>query len=114
MKSTTSALSAPFVLKVVGYVLLLFTLTEYASIFIPPKFSDDQWIGSALTLMVERGPIPLLGIAMIYVSSFLDSGSLRAEGRNPFMTGRFFCDRVSRSFGFGFLGDCADSICQNQ
>lgn len=103
MKSTTSALSAPFVLKVVGYVLLLFALTDYLAVMAPMKWQEDQWLVGTLTQLVDRGATPLIGIAMIYVSSFLDSGSLRTEGRNPFMTGRFVAIVLSGILGLGFL-----------
>jgi hypothetical protein len=103
MKSTTSALSAPFVLKVVGYVLLLYVLTEYIALLSQMKWSEDQWVAGVLTQMVDRGPTALIGLAMVYVSSFLDGGSLRVEGRNPFLTGRFFAIVLSGILGFSFL-----------
>jgi hypothetical protein len=103
MKSTTSALSAPFVLKVVGYVLLLFALTDYVALFWPMKWQDDQWLGGTLIQLVDRGTTALIALAMIYVSSFLDSGSLRAEGRSPFATGRFFAMVLSGILGLAFL-----------
>jgi hypothetical protein len=103
MKSTTSALSAPFVLKVVGYVLLLFALTDYVILLSPMKWSDSDWFANFLSQFVDRGTTPLIGIAMVYVSSFLDSGSLRAEGRSPFGTGRFFVMLLSGILGLLFL-----------
>lgn len=103
MKSATSALSAPFVLKVVGYVLLLFALIDYVTLISPMKWQDDQWLGATLIQLVDRGTTPLIAIAMIYVSSFLESGSLRTEGRNPFMTGRFFAIVLSGILGLVFL-----------
>ena len=102
-KSTTPALSAPFVLKVVGYIMILSTLIDYATLLFPPKFSDDQWVGSTLIQLVDRGVIPLIGMVFVYVSGYLEGGSLRPEGRNSLMTGRFAMMILSGLLGLLFL-----------
>ena len=103
MKTTTSALSAPFVLKVAGYVMILSTLIDYATLLFPPKFSDQQWVGSTLIQLVDRGVIPLIGMVFVYVSSYLEGGSLKPEGRNSLMTGRFGMIILSGLLGLLFL-----------
>jgi hypothetical protein len=103
MKSTTSALSAPFVLKVVGYVLLLSTLVDYATLLSAMKWQDEQWLGATLIQLVDRGLIPLIAITFIYVSGFLENRTLIPEGRSPFATGRFFAMVLSAILGLVFL-----------
>jgi len=103
MKSTTSALSAPFVLKIVGYIMILTSMIDYLTLLMPMKWQDDQWLGSTLIQMVDRGVIPLIGLVFIYMASFLDGGSLRVEGRSPFVTGRFYVMVLSGILGLGFL-----------
>ncbi len=103
MKSTTSALSAPFVLKVIGYTLLVSTIIIYLTFLIPLQWQDDQWVFTTVPQLFDRGMMPLIGIGFIYMSSFLETGSLRAEGRNPFLTGRFFAVVLSGLLGLGFL-----------
>lgn len=102
-KSTTPALSAPFVLKVVGYVMILSTLIDYATLLFPPKFSDEQWVGSTLIQLVDRGVIPLIGMVFVYLSSYLEGGSLKPEGRKSLMTGRFAMMILSGLLGLLFL-----------
>lgn len=103
MKSTTSALSAPFVLKVVGYVMILSSLVDYATLLMPMKWQDDQWLGSTLIQTVDRGVIPLIGLVFVYVSSYLEGGSLKPEGRNPLISGRFAAIVLSGIMGLCFL-----------
>ena len=103
MKSTTSALSAPFVLKVIGYTLLVSTLVIYLTFLIPLQWQDDQWVFTTVPQLFDRGVMPLIGMGFIYMSSFLETGSLRPEGRNPFLTGRFFAIVLSGLLGLGFL-----------
>jgi hypothetical protein len=103
MKSTTSSLSAPFVLKVAGYILILSSLIDYATLLSPMKWQDDQWLGSTLIQTVDRGVIPLIGLVFVYLSSFLEGGSLKPEGRNSLMSGRFVAIVMSGILGLCFL-----------
>jgi hypothetical protein len=103
MKSSTSALSAPFVLKVVGYTLILFALIDYATLLIPFRFSDDQWLGATLIQAVDRGVIPLIGLAIIYAGHFLESQSFAPSEKSPFMTGRFWAIVLACLLGLSFL-----------
>jgi ABC-type multidrug transport system fused ATPase/permease subunit len=103
MKSTTSALSAPFVLKVVGYIMILSSMIDFATLLLPMKWQDEQWLGSTLIQTVDRGVIPLIGLVFVYVSSYLSNGSFKPEGRNPFMTGRFVVMVLSGILGLTFL-----------
>jgi hypothetical protein len=104
MKSTTSsALSAPFVLKVAGYVMILSSMIDYATLLWPMKLQDEQWLVSTLIQTVDRGVIPLIGLVFVYVSSFLEGGSLKPEGRSPFVSGRFVALVLSGLLGLGFL-----------
>jgi hypothetical protein len=104
MKSTTSALSAPFVLKVVGYVMILSSMIDFVTLLQPMKWQDDQWLGNTLIQTVDRGVFPLIGLVFVYVSSYLaGGGSFKPEGRNPFMTGRFVAVVLSGILGISFL-----------
>lgn len=103
MKSATSTLSAPFVLKVAGYLLILISLVDYVALLVPPQFNDPKWIGSTLIQSVDRGIIPLLGLVFLYVASFLESGSFAPQARTPFLTGRFWAIVLSCLLGVGFL-----------
>ncbi|MEB3293044.1 MAG: HpsJ family protein [Synechococcales bacterium] len=103
MKSTTSALSAPFVLKVVGYTLILFTLIDYVTLLLPFRFSDDQWLGATMIQFVDRGVIPLMGLAILYAGHFLEGQSLTVQGKAPFITGRFWAIVLACLLGLSFL-----------
>ncbi|MGI0492904.1 HpsJ family protein [Alkalinema pantanalense CENA528] len=103
MKSATSALSAPFILKVAGSVILLSALVDYLSLLIPFQASSKEWVITTVSQSIDRGFVPLVGLVLLYVAYFLESGTLAAPGKSPFVTGRFWAIVLSCLFGLGFL-----------
>ncbi len=73
MKTTTSPLSAPFVLRIVGYILILSSLMDYIALATSLDFSEKAKLGAALTQFVDRGVIPMIGVALCAASSALET-----------------------------------------
>jgi hypothetical protein len=50
----------------VGYGFLLLTLFDLFEIFVPPRFMNPVWEFQMLGAMVERVPIPLIGLVLVF------------------------------------------------
>lgn len=104
MKATNSFPTAPFVLRLVGTILILSALIDYLSVFFPPNFADKAWFANAVTQIVDRGIIPMVGLGFLLAGSFLESGSLAVGDRaKPFATFRFWALLLSLLLGLVYL-----------
>lgn len=92
-ESTNSSLKgSPWsVIRLVGYGLLLMSLLEYATILIPPRLLNPEWEFSAMGQIVERLPVPLLALAII----FLGDTQARQKWERPLL-------RILSWFALGF------------
>ncbi len=99
MKATNSA---PFILKLVGLILILSSLIDFITLLIPIKSQDNAWVASTFTQMVDRGIIPMIGLALLFLSYFLESGTIASE-RKPFLSLRFWALILSSVLGLAFL-----------
>ncbi|MEM6447854.1 MAG: HpsJ family protein, partial [Cyanobacteria bacterium P01_D01_bin.123] len=63
-----------FPLRAVGYGLLVLAAFDIINIFYPANFTNHQWEFGVFGEMVERVPVPLIGLALIFLG--------RAYGRN--------------------------------
>ncbi|MGA1411284.1 MAG: HpsJ family protein [Prochlorotrichaceae cyanobacterium] len=59
-------LLAPRTLIVVGLILIVSALLDYAILLFPPNFLDRQWQIGFVSQMVDRGIIPLVGLALFF------------------------------------------------
>lgn len=100
MKSTNSA---PLILKLVGSILILSALIDFITLLIPIKAQDNAWVASTFTQMVDRGIIPMIGLALLFLSYFLESGSIASERSKPFLSLRFWALALSTLLGLAFL-----------
>ena len=53
-------------LRMIGYILLVFSLIDYIEILIPPRLTDPAWEFQAMGRLVEHLWSPLLGLAFIF------------------------------------------------
>ncbi len=58
--------SVVFLFRLVGYGLLILTLFDVISAFVPPQFSNPGWQFQTAGGFVERSAVPLIGFAMIF------------------------------------------------
>ncbi len=52
--------------KLAGIILVVLALLDYTMLLIPPNWGDAQWGLNFTTQMVDRGIVPVLGIALVY------------------------------------------------
>ena len=68
---TKSPLAA-IALKLVGLVTIISALLDYLILVIPPDFANPQWQLATTTQLVDRGIVPLVGIALILTGFWID------------------------------------------
>ncbi len=62
----------------IGYGLLLFALADVAEILIPPRFTDPGWELQTIGQLVERAPVPLIGMALVFYGEQLGRPKLES------------------------------------
>lgn len=60
-------------LKLFGVILVLSVLLDYATQVFPPNLADSQWQLNVVTSLVERGLVPLVGMALILIAYWMDT-----------------------------------------
>lgn len=58
-----------FLLRFIGYGLLILTLFDVIYIIVPPLFMNPAWELQTLGTLVEHTPVPLIGIGLIFLVS---------------------------------------------
>jgi hypothetical protein len=103
---TSSSVSplAAIALKLVGIVTILSALLDFLILLIPPDFLNSQWQLSTTTQIVDRGIVPLVGIALLLAGFWIErtSGQGRPAG-NLFGDLRFWACLVASILGLVFL-----------
>ncbi|MEG4940030.1 hormogonium polysaccharide biosynthesis protein HpsJ [Microcoleus sp. F4-D5] len=110
MKATNSrqfSSVAARTLKVVGIILILSALLDCIVLSLPGETSDilnRGWQLAAATQIVDRGIIPLMGIAMLMTGFWVDSSSgVSQERRNVWLDLRFWALLISSLLGLIYL-----------
>lgn len=110
MKATNSrqfSSVAARTLKVVGIILILSALLDCIVLSLPGEISDMSnrgWQLAAATQIVDRGIIPLMGIALLMTGFWVDSSSgVSIERRNVWVDLRFWALLISSLLGLIYL-----------
>ncbi len=110
MKATNSrqfSSVAARTLKVVGIILILSALLDCIVLSLPGETSDivnRGWQLAAATQIVDRGIIPLMGIALLMTGFWVDSSSgVSIERRNIWVDLRFWALLISSLLGLIYL-----------
>jgi len=74
MKAINSSPWTPLILKLIGALLLLTSLIDYLVLLSTAKFQDSQWVITFTTQVVDRGVFPLIGLALIFIGFWLETG----------------------------------------
>jgi hypothetical protein len=56
-------------LRLLGYVLVILSVLDIAALLIPPQFLNSGWEFQLFGQLIERIPIPLLGLAFIFIGA---------------------------------------------
>jgi ABC-type multidrug transport system fused ATPase/permease subunit len=101
MKAKNNFLSAPFALKLVGFILIFSSLLDYLFLLTGLDFKDKQALGTGITQLVDRGVIPMIGVALALTAYWLERlADMPARNSKLF---RFVALAVAALLGVGFL-----------
>ncbi|NJK37882.1 MAG: hypothetical protein HC920_09040 [Oscillatoriales cyanobacterium SM2_3_0] len=76
MKATTSrqfSSTAAQLTKLIGGILILSSLVDYLTLLFPLNLMDRAWQLSTATQLVDRGIVPMVGIALVIVGFWMDT-----------------------------------------
>jgi hypothetical protein len=104
----TSAKSKPTplaarVLLIVGAVLLVSSILDYLILLIPPNLGDSRWLLNTMTALVDRGIVPMVGIAMVIAGYWVQQRSVPPQQRTLARDPRFWMLGFATAFGLMFL-----------
>ncbi len=100
---TKSPLAA-IALKLVGLVAIISALLDYLILVIPPNLANPQWQLATTTQLVDRGIVPLVGIALILTGFWIDSSVGRPPRQQSLFTDlRFWICALASLLGLMYL-----------
>lgn len=82
MKALNSSPWLSLMLKLAGVILILTSLIDYFVLLTTVNFQNSQSVITFTTGMVDRGFIPLIGMMLIFLGLWSESGSSDAGARN--------------------------------
>jgi hypothetical protein len=80
MKSPTLTPLTSSILKLVGIVLILYYLIDLVLYLTAANFQNNQWVMTLTTQLVDRGFIPLVGLALLFAGYWVEGTSDTAKG----------------------------------
>jgi hypothetical protein len=75
MKAATLSPLASLILRVTGIVLVVYYLIELIVYLSTGNFQNSQWVVTVTTQLVDRGFIPLIGLACYFAGSWIESSA---------------------------------------
>ncbi len=91
-------------LKLVGGVTIVSSILDFLILLIPPQLSNSQWQLSVTTQIVDRGIVPLVGIALLLTGFWVDRTVGRGRQSNNLLTDlRFWSCLLASLLGLIFL-----------
>ncbi len=79
MKAYSASPATPFVLKTAGIMLILLYLLDFLLLLLSAKFQDSQWIIAFTTQLVDRGFLPLTGLAALFAAFWMEGDGQGAD-----------------------------------
>lgn len=95
---------AAIALKLVGTITILAALIDFLVLVIPPDLVNRQWQIATTSQLVDRGIVPLVGIALLFTGFWIESyvGN-RSRSSNLFLDLRFWTCVLSSILGIIFI-----------
>ncbi|MGD1864089.1 MAG: HpsJ family protein [Phormidesmis sp.] len=91
-------------LKLVGAITIAASLIDFLTLLFPPNFGNRAWQLATVTSLVDRGIVPLVGIALLFTGYWIDTSIGKTARRsNLAMDARFWTCLLSCLLGLTFL-----------
>lgn len=94
---------AALALKLVGGITILAALVDFLVLLLPPDLLNRTWQITTATQLVDRGIVPLVGIALLFTGFWIDSYvSGKRSGGNLMLDARFWTCLLACLLGLVF------------
>ena len=91
-------------LKLVGAITIVAALIDFLTLLFPPQFGSRAWQLATTTQLVDRGIVPLVGIALLFTGYWIDSNLGKTPRRVSLATdARFWTCLLSCLLGLIFI-----------
>ncbi|MGL5079883.1 MAG: hormogonium polysaccharide biosynthesis protein HpsJ [Microcoleaceae cyanobacterium] len=78
MKATTSrsfSSTAAQLVKLIGGILILSAVVDYLILLFPPQLMERAWQLNTASQLVDRGIVPMVGMALVIIGFWMDSAA---------------------------------------
>lgn len=100
----TSSLFTALALKLIGIILIVSSLIDYIVLLIPFNPLNQQWQLAFTTQIVDRGIIPMVGLALLFLGYWVSNTTDDAPTeRKPWLDLRFWAFLLASLLGLLFL-----------
>lgn len=104
LSGATASPLAALALKAAGLVAILSALVDYLILIFPSNFTNIQWQLATTTQLVDRGIVPLVGMALLLAGFWVDSRVGRVPGAKSLFTDlRFWVCALASLLGLVYL-----------
>jgi len=103
MQTANNNQFAPLALKLVGTIMILSSLLDYIVLLFPFNPTDKAWQLNTTAQLVDRGIIPLVGIALLIAGYWMSSRDNDRAAGQPWQDLRFWALLLSSFLGLMFL-----------
>lgn len=92
-------------IKLVGIILIVSALVDYFILAFPTNFSNRSWQLTTATQLVDRGIVPLVGMALVLISSWMESVATGGSQKptKPLLDLRFWIALIASLLGLMYL-----------
>lgn len=91
------------ILKLVGIILILTFLLDFIILLFPFTPQDKAWQVNFVTQVVDRGTIPMVGLALLLAGYWINDTASDANNRKSWLSLRFWALLISSLLGLLFL-----------
>ncbi|MEM6867826.1 MAG: HpsJ family protein [Cyanobacteria bacterium P01_F01_bin.3] len=91
-------------LKLVGAITIAASLIDFITLLFPPNFGNIAWQLATVTSLVDRGIVPLVGIALLFAGYWIDTSIGKTTRRSSLVQdARFWICLLSCLLGLIFI-----------
>ncbi len=92
-------------IKLVGIILIISALVDYLILLIPPNLGSRTWQITTATQLVDRGVVPLVGMALVLIGFWMDAAASGGSQKptKPVVDLRFWVALLASALGLVYL-----------
>ncbi len=89
--------------KIVGIIMIIYSIIDYIILFIPPNFANREWQINIINQIVGQGIIPLLGLVLFFTGCWIVESSGMSERNDGWIKLKLGMMVLSSILGLIFL-----------